>query len=136
MFGQYMRPVPSASGEKVNWINYKTGIKGIFFKTNADNNQAVVSIEISLPDKVLQQHYFQQFLNFKKAFEQAAGKDWEMKPSFITEHGTDISRISTELNNVNIFRETDWPEIISFLKKNMMALDVFWSEFGAAFEMI
>ena len=24
-FGQYMKPVPTEDGEKVNWINYKTG---------------------------------------------------------------------------------------------------------------
>lgn len=28
-FGQYMKPVPSAEGTKVNWPNYKTGVKQI-----------------------------------------------------------------------------------------------------------
>ena len=134
MFGQYMRPVPSASGEKVNWVNYKTGIKGIFFKMNVDNNQALVSIEISPNERSLQQRYFEMFLNFKKAFEKVAGKDWDMRSVFITEQGAEISRISAELNGVNIFRESDWPEIISFLKKSIIALDAFWSEFGPAFE--
>ena len=31
-FGTYMKPVPSAEGEKVNWLNYKTGEKDVFFK--------------------------------------------------------------------------------------------------------
>ncbi len=29
-FGLYMRPIPSAEGDKINWINYKTGEKDIF----------------------------------------------------------------------------------------------------------
>ena len=31
-FGKYMLPVQPAGDEKINWINYKTGIKGIFLK--------------------------------------------------------------------------------------------------------
>ena len=133
-FGRYMQPVPAASGEKVNWVNYKTGVKGISFKMNADNNGVFVAVEISLPDKMLQHQYFEIFRNFKKAFEQVAGGNWDMKEVFITENGHEISRVSTELNGINIFRETDWPEIISFLKKNIMALDVFWNEYKVGFE--
>ena len=48
-FGQYMKPVPGASGMPVNWINYKTGIRHIHFKMDADNTKAVIAIEISHP---------------------------------------------------------------------------------------
>ncbi len=135
-FGKYLSPVPSASGEKVNWINYKTGVKGISFKMNADNNQAMVAVEIFVADKALQQQYFDLFISFKKQFEKAAGKDWAMRSQFTTEEGKDIARISTELNNINIFRESDWPAVISFLKQHIIALDAFWDEFKPAFEMI
>ncbi len=50
-FGQYMKPVPGASGLPVNWINYKTGIRNIHFKTDADNTRAVIAIEISHPQE-------------------------------------------------------------------------------------
>ena len=69
VFGQYLSPIPGAGGEKVNWINYKTGVKGISFKMNADNNRAYVSIEISLSDKNVQLQYFDLFKGFKKQFE-------------------------------------------------------------------
>jgi hypothetical protein len=32
VFGQYMSPILSAAGEKISWINYKTGVKGVQFK--------------------------------------------------------------------------------------------------------
>jgi hypothetical protein len=48
-FGQYMKPVPAASGLLVNWINYKTGIRNIHFKMDADNTKASIAIEISHP---------------------------------------------------------------------------------------
>lgn len=135
-FGQYMSPVPSASGEKVNWVNYKTGIKGISFRSDADNNQAYTAVEISVPDKMLQHRYFDIFRTFKKQFEAVAGKDWEMRAESTGTGGNEMSSIRVELNNINIFRESDRPAIVSFLKQNIIALDAFWSEYKPAFEMI
>jgi hypothetical protein len=135
-YGKYMRPVPSADGEKVNWINYKTGIKGISFKLNADNNNATVAIEISLTETNLQQQYFDIFDNFKNQFVTIAGVDWKMDKYFVLEHGKEISMIFVDLKNVNIYKESDWPTIIAFLKQNIIALDIFWNEYKVAFELL
>jgi Domain of unknown function (DUF4268) len=135
-FGKYMQPVPSASDEDVHWINYKTGIKGIAIKMNADNNKATVSVEILLTDIELQYQYFDIFNTNEKTFLELVGTTWTFEKEFTNEYGKSNSRIYTELNNINIFRETDWPTIISFLKTNIIALDIFWAEYKIAFEMI
>jgi len=41
IFGQYMSPVLSSEGEKINWINYKTGVKGLQFKMNVVQDTAL-----------------------------------------------------------------------------------------------
>lgn len=51
-YGRYMQPVPSASGEAVNWLNYKTGVKGIQFRKDAVQKYAWVAVEIR-GDKIL-----------------------------------------------------------------------------------
>jgi hypothetical protein len=135
-FGKYMQPVPSASGEKVNWINYKTGIKGIYFKMDANKDFAYVSIEIFLPDKKLEDLYYQTFRTFTKQFEEVVGVGWEMNKGFLTNDHKYVSIIYTELQNVNIFKESDWPSIIGFLKKNIIALDAFWDAYKPAFELL
>ncbi len=135
-FGKYMQPIPSATGEKVNWINYHTGIKGVAFKMNADNNVAYVAIEICLTNTILQQQYFEVFLNLKKHFVTLAGNEWVFENELENGYGKTVSIISTSISKINIFRETDWPMIISFFKKNMIALDAFWAEYKIAFEMI
>ena len=43
-FGRYMMLVQSAGIEKVNWVNYKTGIKGVFFKMDVGISEAVIAI--------------------------------------------------------------------------------------------
>jgi hypothetical protein len=135
-FGKYMQPVPSASSEKVNWINYKTGIKGIYFKMDANKDFVYISIEIFLPDKALEHQYYQTFRNLAKQFEEVVGIDWETKENHITNDYKSVSIIYTELQNVNIFKESDWPTIIEFLKKNIIALDAFWDSYKPAFELL
>lgn len=135
-FGKYMQPVPSAIGEDVHWINYKTGIKGIAFKLNANNNKAIVSIEISLSNLSLQDQYFEIFKISKNSFVKIAGANWTFQKDYANEYGKSFSCIYIELNQINIFRETDWPTIITFLKTNIIALDNFWAEYKVAFEML
>ena len=135
-FGIYMSPAPSASLEKVNWINYKTGIKGIVFKLNADNNAATVTVEIFLKDTMLQHQYFHTFTNFARAFKNLAGKEWLFNQNCYIENKGEVSTIMVELKNVNIFRQEDWPTIISFLKHYLIGLDAFWAVYKPAFELI
>ena len=135
-FGKYMQPVPAATSEKVNWVNYKTGIKGINFKLDADNNRAYVAIEFFLKDIELQQKHFDCFVKLKKQFTKIVGKGWEISESYITDNGNEVCIAIIELQGIKIFRESDWPAIISFLKKNIIALDLFWNEWKPAFESI
>ncbi|MFA6277828.1 MAG: DUF4268 domain-containing protein, partial [Pedobacter sp.] len=48
-FGKYMKPILSAEGLPINWINYKTGIKNIYFRMDAEQHKAIISIEITHP---------------------------------------------------------------------------------------
>jgi len=61
-FGQYMQPVPSAEGGPVNWVNYKTGIKHLYFRMQADNRQATIAIELTMSDAGIRELFFEQFL--------------------------------------------------------------------------
>ena len=135
-FGMYMAPVPSATFEKVNWVNYKTGIKGISFKMNADKDSASVTIEIILKDTMLQHQYFEIFNSFAIAFENAAGKHWVFQKDSFQENKGNVSVIGIELKDVNVFKESDWPTIISFLKQHMVGLDKFWALYKPAFELV
>ena len=132
-FGQYMKPVPSASGQPVNWINYKTGIRHIHFKMDADNNKAVIAIELSHPNPSERLFCYQQFVALKKILESAATFNWQWNEIIETGHKT-ISSISQQLDKVNILNQAHWPAIISFLKPRIIALDAFWDMVRDGFE--
>ena len=104
-FGQYMKPVPSASELPVNWINYKTGIRNIHFKMDADNNKAVIAIEISSPQEEERLHYYNQFVSLKKVLTSTTTFNWHWNEALQTDHKTSSS-ISQELNGVNILNQS------------------------------
>jgi hypothetical protein len=134
-FGQYMGPVLSAEGLRTNWINYKTGVKNIYFRMQADNKQASISIDITHQDIELQELFFEQFLTYKTMLHSTLNEDWEWELHTTDEYGKTISRIYTELKPVSIYQKENWPQLISFFKPRIIALDEFWSDAKTAFEM-
>lgn len=134
-FGQYMGHVLSADGLRINWINYKTGVKHIFFKMQADSKTASIGIEIAHPDIELQQLFFEQFGNYKNIIQATIGEDWHWELHTTDDYGKIVSRICTQLTPVSIFQKEDWPGLISFFKPRIIALDDFWSNVKPAFEL-
>jgi hypothetical protein len=135
-FGQYMSPVLSAEGEKVNWINYKTGEKNISFRMQADNKRASIRIELTHKDDEIQQLYFEQLLQFKNMFDDVVNEEWNWQLHAYDEHGKLTSNIFKEKTGVSIFQKQDWPELISFFKPRIIALDEFWSQVKYSFKML
>src|ERR1700744_4437112 len=81
-FGQYMKPIPGASGMPVNWINYKTGIRNVYFKMDVDNTKAFVAIEITHPNEEDRLNCYQQFLSLRKLLESTTAFNWQWNESF------------------------------------------------------
>lgn len=135
-FGRYMAPVLSAEGEYINWINYKTGEKGIRFQMQADNKKASIAIEITIADKEIQQLYFEHFTQLKKTFTEIMQEEWQWVMHATNEEGKTISKIYKELPNVSVFKKEAWPELISFFKGHIIALDAFWSNTKYSFEAL
>lgn len=135
-FGQYMAPILSAEGEKVNWVNYKTGEKNIAFRMQADNMKASFSVELTHKDPDIQQLYFEQFMQLRRLFEEAAGADWQWQLHTADEHGRLVSKIEKTKEGVSIFRKEDWPQLITFFKKEIVTLDDFWGNVKYSFESL
>ncbi len=135
-FGKYLAPISSASGDKVNWINYKTGIKLIHIKMDASGSDAYIGIEIADKIESEREKRFDHFLSLKRVFETTVAEKWVWKKHAFAADGKEVSSIYTRKENVNVLKESDWPEIISFLKPRIIALDHFWVEYKEVFDMI
>ncbi|MBC7447273.1 MAG: DUF4268 domain-containing protein [Hymenobacteraceae bacterium] len=135
--GQYMAPVPSAEGDTTNWINYKTGVKHVYFRLQADQRGAAIGIELTHPDAGIRELFFEQFREVKTLLHEALGEPWTWEADAPDAHGLLHSRIYTELQpSANLFDRNDWPALISFFKPRMIALDAFWADAQWRFEAL
>jgi Domain of unknown function (DUF4268) len=127
-FGRYMKPILSADGEEISWLNYKTGNKHVHFKMDVDSRQAQIAVIIQHPEPEQQRAYFNRLTQFRGIFEDTVGEqDWNWDSHITDEQPTRASVVQRPLVGVNLFRNEDWPAIISFLKPRIIALDAFWS---------
>jgi len=133
IFGQYMSPVLSSEGEKINWINYKTGVKGLQFKMNVVQDTASISIEINRSDVREQKIIFEKLFQLKN-IDNSLKEEWNWHLHTSDESGKLISRIYRERKGINIIYKESWPALISFFKPRMMALDEFWNSVKYSFE--
>jgi len=134
-FGQYIAPQLSADGLRINWINYKTGIKYLNFKMQTGNRQAYIAIEISHPDAGMQELMFEQFKELKTVFDANVNEEWDWELHTRDENNKLVSRIIKTLPSASIFNRNDWPNLISFFKPRIIALDEFWSVAQYSFEL-
>ena len=135
-FGQYMAPVPSAEGDTTNWINYKTGLKHVYFRMQADNHRATIAIELAHPDAGIRELFFEQFMEVRTVLHETLGEEWNWQPDTTDAQGVPFSRIYIELSPVNLFNREDWPALISFFKPRLIALDAFWTDAQYTFEAL
>jgi len=136
VFGQYISPQLSADGLKVNWVNYKTGIKHLYFKMEADKQFATIGIVMTHPDRGIQELFFEQFKELKIMFDSYIDEEWIWALHDEDEYGKTISRIYQQIDNVSIYNRNDWPQLISFFKPRIIALDDFWSVAQYSFESL
>lgn len=132
-FGQYMKPVPASGGQKVNWINYRTGVADIYFRMDAGKDEASIWIELAHTESADRYAVFTKFLQLRTMLHGSLGEEWIWEMDAIVEHRM-VSRIGTSQKLYSLFRQEDWPEIISFLKPRIVALDSFWDQTKELFE--
>jgi hypothetical protein len=135
-FGKYMRPVRSAEGGKINWINYHTGVKNIHFRMDVDHHAAAIYIAIQHPDPEIQELFFEQFLELKDLLHTELQEAWEWQLRMPVSDGKVITRIYKEMPEVSVFNRDQWPELISFFKQRIIALDRFWENAKFSFDML
>jgi hypothetical protein len=125
-FGKYMGPIPSAEGLKINWINYRTGIKDVYFRMETFGNSASIYISLEQKDPGIRELFFEQFVELKMMLENALEEEWIWEPA----------RIIKELPNISVLNKDQWPELITFFKPRIIALDSFWENAKYNFESL
>ena len=134
-FGRHLSLSFSATGEKVNWINYKTGHRHISFKMDAGQNRAIIGIQIRHPDRGERISLYRQLSDMRAVLETHTKENWEWQKETINEHGAVVSTITKSGPELNVLNRDQWVDIGAFLKPRIIALDAFWNEVKEIFDV-
>jgi hypothetical protein len=131
-----MNPVPSSEGLKINWINYRTTFKDVYFRMDASQDVAIISISLEHKDEGMRELYFQQLEEFKTVLHATLGEEWNWKSNVQVAGQREVSRVYKEMHGYSIYSKEHWPELISFFKPRIIALDRFWEDARFGFEAL
>jgi hypothetical protein len=99
-----------------------------------DKKSASISIQITHPDDLFKELYYDKFESFRQFLHDGLGEEWSWEKEFRDEQGRIIPKIYKSINGVNLYDKNTWPEIISFLKSRILLLDEVWNDIKDAFE--
>ncbi|HEY0651642.1 MAG TPA: DUF4268 domain-containing protein [Chryseosolibacter sp.] len=133
VFGRYMSPIHSAEGLKVNWVNYHTRLKDVYFRMDAGPKTASICISLEHRDPGIQELYFHQFRELKVMLELAVEEEWDWQ-LHVPLADKVVSRICKVLPGVSVLNKEQWSELISFFKPRIIALDTFWEDARYSFD--
>lgn len=130
-FGNLMKPHRSAEGNKVNWSNYNTKVKGLYFRLLVDKNSASVCLDFENKDEDIKELQLAQFEELKTVFNNTMPTNYLFEQVIIDNRI--IDRFSVTIGNCSLFNETTWPEMFAFYKTHVIAFDNFWTNFKELF---
>lgn len=131
-FGRYMRPVLGADGEPKKWMNYETGIPGLYLRIFLHNKAAFAGIEITDAESEQGARLVSVLIDTLPMLKRHTGQDWDWIP--VENRPPNSLFWGTALHGKSPIVQSNWPELISFFKQNLLAMDAYWNEAGMAFE--
>jgi len=135
-FGKYMKRHKSADYSKVNWMNYKTGVKDLYFRLEADKRTANICVDLQMPDADIREIYYAQFKEVKSVFHDLTGAEWDWNENYTNDYNVTLTRLSIGIENVNMYNKDSWQTIFEFYEKYLIGMDEFWIEFKDLFKQL
>lgn len=124
-FGIYMKKYIPVYGEKINWVNFNTNCKPIYFQLDADNKTARFYIDIRHKNETIRELFYLQIKEYQNILNENLGELIWIK-DFINPSGIIHPRIYIELYGKSIFNKNDWKDLFEFFETKIVAIKEFW----------
>ena len=124
MFAKRCEAHPLLKHKKKKWILHHTKIKGIALRFDVGRKNAQVMIELYNRSENKRLEAFEILERYKVIIEDGFenGLTWEFY--YLKEESQqEVCRIYTTLENVDIHRQNQWPDIFNFFIENMLKLE-------------
>lgn len=124
LFAKRCEVHPALKFKKKKWILHRTKIKGVALRFDVGRENAQVMLELYNRDENKRLQAFEILERYKTIIENdfENGLIWDF--CYLKNEGQqEVCRIYTTLDNVDIHRQNQWPEIFNFFIENMLKLE-------------
>jgi hypothetical protein len=123
-FGQRCKVHPQLKLRHKNFILHRTKVSGVALRFEADRNSARVILELGQRNEDKRLKAFEVLQQYKVIIEEnfPEGLIWEFYHQR-KDSNQEVCRIYRELEDADIHRQNQWPEIFNFFIENMILLE-------------
>lgn len=126
-FGRIMQGCFSETGKRIQWTNYRTGIRGLYVRIELGKKSVSFNIDLEMKDPDILEMMWEQMLELKPVLETEMPNQLIWEDNYTKQSGIRVSRVQCTLDQGSIYDKSTWPEMLQFLKKNILAFDRFWA---------
>ena len=121
---------------KAKWMNYRTGLKDVYFRLETDGRVARVAIDIQHEDLEIRALFYEQFTELKRMLEESMEETLVWDEAYPLHNGLTVSRIYFEEQGHNFYLKENWPAIFQFFERYSVRFDAFWDDFRESFRAL
>ena len=125
-FKQHMSKHRSASGRKMNWLQYKTDIKQIFLRLETNKSNVRVCFDIQFKDAGIRSIVWEQMGELKKVLNDEMKEDGVWEEHFWNDTIDDFCRIYWEKSDLNYLDKNNKQAIFNFFEDKLICFDKFY----------
>ena len=122
-FGIYCSQISALKRRKSKFMLYNTKMKGVELKFDATRTGASVILEINHSNAAQRHEKYAQFQLYKTTMEKQFSNGLIWESTYIRECGTEVSRVYTEKNGIDLHRRIQWMEFYQFMSSEMLKLE-------------
>ena len=128
-FKQHMSKHRTASGRKMNWLQYKTDIKHIFLRLETNKSTVRVCFDIQFKDQAIREIVWEQMGELKKVLTDEMGEEGIWEEHYWNETISDFSRIYWEKTDLNYLNTEKRKIIFDFFEDKLIRFDKFYDTY-------
>jgi hypothetical protein len=121
-FSNYTKFYSKKIGEEIEWVFYKTGIKGVELKFDLDKKSVKVILEINNKNRHDRLQISNEIIKYKSIINEGFDNNMVWVEDYMLPEGKTVYRIYVELINKNYYDKSQWPDILRFMCENMYKL--------------
>ena len=128
-FKKHMQKHRSASGKKINWLQYRTGLKNIFLRLETDKKGIRICFDIQIKEPSVREIVWEQMGELKKVLRDEMEDEGIWEEHFYNETINDFCRIYWEESSLNYLDLNHRKSIFNFFENKLIRFDRFYDNY-------